>query len=152
MPREALNVHIDLVALQAVFFRRLQRQLDVTKILQVGCDVVTAEQISNAQEFGAFVPANGAQLPHDRAKSEAHDWLLSGFLRDVVTGSGLVVTGQVLHQRIPHPNTAGSENSTKMVSDTIASSGWLCPQIFCTMPLLHDRSSAWLRDKSTSPS
>lgn len=89
MQRDVLSVHIDLVALQAAFFRRLQHQLDVIKVLQVGCDVVTAEQIADAQEFGAFVPANGAQLPHDQAKAEAHDWLLSGFLRDAIEGTGL---------------------------------------------------------------
>lgn len=89
MPPEPLNIHIDLVALQATFFRRLQHQLDVTKILQAGCDAVTAEQVEARKEFGAFVPANGAQLPHDQAKVEAHDWLLRGFLRDAIEGTGL---------------------------------------------------------------
>jgi hypothetical protein len=64
MPPDPLNIHIDLAALQATFFRRLQHQLDVTKVLQVGCEQVTAEQVAEQGEFGAFVPANGAQLKH----------------------------------------------------------------------------------------
>jgi len=89
MPLEPLNLHIDLVALQAIFFRRLQHQLDVTKVLQVGCEMVTAEQVDAQREFGAFVPANGAQLGHEDAKAEAQDWLLRGFLRDAIEGAGL---------------------------------------------------------------
>lgn len=89
MPTDPLNIHIDLVALQANFFRRLQHQLDVTKVLQVGCEIVTAEQVAEQREFGAFVPANGAQLKHDEAKAEAQDWLLRGFLRDAIEGAGL---------------------------------------------------------------
>jgi hypothetical protein len=89
MPTDSLDVHIDLVALQATFFRRLQHQLDVTKVLQVGCEQVTVEQVANHPEFGSFIPANGAKLTHDRAKSEAQDWLLRGFLRDAIEGAGL---------------------------------------------------------------
>ncbi len=89
MPPETLNLHIDLVALQSTFFRRLQHQLDVTKVLQTGCDAVTAEQVEARREFSAFSPANGAQLSHEQAKIEAHDWLLSGFLRDAIEGTGL---------------------------------------------------------------
>lgn len=89
MPPEPLNIHIDLVALQAIFFRRLQHQLDVTKVLQVGCENVTAEQVIEQREFGTFVPANGAQLSHEDAKAEAQDWLLRGFLRDAIEGTGL---------------------------------------------------------------
>ncbi|WP_332778329.1 hypothetical protein [Polaromonas sp.] len=89
MSPDPLNLHIDLVALQATFFRRLQHQLDVTKVLQVGCDQVTAEQIAEQREFGSFVPANGAQLKHEDAKAEAQDWLLRGFLRDAIEGTGL---------------------------------------------------------------
>jgi len=89
MPPNPLNIHIDLSALQATFFRRLQHQLDVTKVLQVGCDQVTAEQVDAQHEFGRFVPANGAQLKHEDAKAEAQDWLLRGFLRDAIEGAGL---------------------------------------------------------------
>lgn len=89
MPTDPLNIHIDLAALQATFFRRLQHQLDVTKVLQVGCEQVTAEQVAEQREFGTFVPANGAQLIHDEAKAEAQDWLLRGFLRDAIEGAGL---------------------------------------------------------------
>lgn len=89
MPPDPLNIHIDLAALQATFFRRLQHQLDVTKVLQVGCEQVTAEQVAEQGDFGAFVPANGAQLKHDEAKAEAQDWLLRGFLRDAIEGAGL---------------------------------------------------------------
>lgn len=89
MPPDPLNIHINLTALQATFFRRLQYQLDVTKVLQVGCERVTVEQIAEQREFGAFVPANGAQLKHDDAKAEAQDWLLRGFLRDAIEGTGL---------------------------------------------------------------
>jgi hypothetical protein len=89
MASDPLNIHIDLVALHATFFRRLQHQLDVTKVLQVGCERVTAEQVAEQGEFGAFVPANGAQLTHDEAKAEAQDWLLRGFLRDAIEGAGL---------------------------------------------------------------
>lgn len=89
MSAETMNVHIDLAALQATFFRRLQHQLDVTKVLQVGCQVVSAEQVAEECEFGRFVPANGAQLPHDQAKLEAQDWLLRGFLRDAIESAGL---------------------------------------------------------------
>lgn len=73
MPADPLNVHIDLAALQGNFFRRLQHQLDVTKVLQVGCESVTAEQVAEQKEFGAFVPANGAQLKHADARAEAQD-------------------------------------------------------------------------------
>ena len=89
MPPDPLNVHIDLAALQSTFFRRLQHQLDVTKVLQVGCERVTAEQVAGQGEFGTFVPANGAELKHDEAKAEAQDWLLRGFLRDAIEGAGL---------------------------------------------------------------
>jgi hypothetical protein len=89
MPPDPLHIHLDLSALQAVFFRRLQRQLDVTKVLQVGCEQVTAEQIARHEEFGRFIPANGAQLEHQDAKVEAQDWLLRGFLRDAIEGAGL---------------------------------------------------------------
>ena len=89
MPSDPLNLHIDLAALQATFFRRLQHQLDVIKVLQIGCEQVTAEQVAEQREFGAFVPANGAQLEHEAAKAEAQDWLLRGFLRDAIEGTGL---------------------------------------------------------------
>ena len=89
MPPDPLNIHIDLAALQATFFRRLQHQLDVTKVLQVGCERVTAEQVAEQQEFGTFVPANDAQLKHNDAKAEAQDWLLRGFLRDAIEAAGL---------------------------------------------------------------
>lgn len=89
MPPDSLNIHINLLALQATFFRRLQHQLDVTKVLQVGCDRVTAEQIEEQHDFGSFVPANGAQLKHEDAKAEARQWLLRGFLRDAIEGTGL---------------------------------------------------------------
>lgn len=88
MPSDPLNIHIDLSALQATFFRRLQHHLDMTKVLQVGCERVTAEQIAEQREFGAFAPANGAQLKHDDAKAEAQDWLLRGFLRDAIEAAG----------------------------------------------------------------
>ncbi len=91
MPPDPLHIHIDLSALQATFFRRLQHQLDVIKVLQVGCERVTAEQVAGQEEFGRFVPANGAQLPHETAKAEAQDWLLRGFLRDAIEGTGLFV-------------------------------------------------------------
>lgn len=78
-----------MAALQAKFFRRLQHQLDVIKVLQVGCERITAEQVAEQREFGAFVPANGAQLKHDDAKAEAQDWLLRGFLRDAIEAAGL---------------------------------------------------------------
>lgn len=89
MPADSLNIHVDLLALQATFFRRLQHQLDVTKVLQVGCEQVTPEQIAAQQEFGRFLPANGAQLKHEDAKAEAQGWLLRGFLRDAIEGTGL---------------------------------------------------------------
>ena len=89
MQPDPLHIHINLAALQATFFRRLQHQLDVTKVLQVGCELVTVEQVAEQGEFGSFVPANGAQLKHDEAKAEAQDWLLRGFLRDAIEGAGL---------------------------------------------------------------
>jgi hypothetical protein len=89
MPTDPLSIHIDLAAPQATFFRRLQHQLDVTKVLQVGCAQVTAEQVAEQRDFGNFVPANGAQLQHDEAKAEAQDWLLRGFFRDAIEGAGL---------------------------------------------------------------
>jgi len=89
MPSDPLSIHIDLAAMQANFFRRLQHQLDVTKVLQVGCEQVTAEQVAEQGEFGVFRPASGAQLKHYEAKAEAQDWLLRGFLRDAIEGVGL---------------------------------------------------------------
>lgn len=89
MPPDPLNIHINLAALQATFFRRLQHQLDVIKVLQVGCEQVTAQQLAEQPEFGSFVPANGAQLKHEDAKAEAQDWLLRGFLRDALEATGL---------------------------------------------------------------
>lgn len=89
MPPDPLNIHINLIALQTTFFRRLQHQLDVTKVLQVGCEKVSAEQVAEQHEFRTFVPANGAQLKHEDAKAEAQDWLLRGFLRDAIEGTGL---------------------------------------------------------------
>lgn len=89
MSLDPLNIHVDLVGLQGTFFRRLQHQLDVVKVLQVGCEQVTAKQVVEQGAFGAFVPANGAQLKHEDAKTEAQDWLLRGFLRDAIEGTGL---------------------------------------------------------------
>jgi hypothetical protein len=89
MAADPLNIHINLAELQATFFRRLQHQLDVTKVLQVGCQQVTAEQVAEQRQFGAFSPAIGAQLKHDEAKAEAQAWLLRGFLRDAIEGAGL---------------------------------------------------------------
>lgn len=57
--------------------------------MQVGCEHVTAKHVAIQRDFGTFVPANGAQLTHDEAKVEAQDWLLRGFLRDAIEGTGL---------------------------------------------------------------
>lgn len=89
MATAQLHLHINLLALQATFFRRLQHQLDVTKVLQVGCEIVTPEQVEAQREFGSFTPANGAQLTHEAARLEAQDWLLRGFLRDAIEATGL---------------------------------------------------------------
>lgn len=89
MATAQIHLHINLLALQATFFRRLQHQLDVTKVLQVGCEIVTPEQVAAQREFGSFIPADGAQLTHEDAKLEAQDWLLRGFLRDAIEGTGL---------------------------------------------------------------
>lgn len=86
---QELRVHVDLVALQANFFRRLQHQLDVIKLLEAGAKSVSEAQVVEQVEFGRFVPANGAQLPHEEARSEALDWLLGSFLRDAIEGTGL---------------------------------------------------------------
>jgi hypothetical protein len=86
---DAINLHIDLRSLQGTFFRRLQHQLDRTKVLQVGCAIVTEEQVNDQADFGAFVPANGAQLDHEHARAEAQGWLLRGFLRDAIEETGL---------------------------------------------------------------
>lgn len=85
----SLNIHINLLALQATFFRRLQHQLDVIKVLQVGCERVTSEQIRERHDFGRVVPANGAQLEHEDAKVQAQAWLLRGFLRDAIESAAL---------------------------------------------------------------
>lgn len=89
MSPNTFNIHINLVGLQATFFRRLQHQLDIIKLLQVGCEHVTARQVADQRGFGTFVPANGAQLTHGEAKFEAQAWLLRGFLRDAIEGAGL---------------------------------------------------------------
>lgn len=89
MSADVLRLHIDLAALQSTFFRRLQHQLDVTKVLQIGCQQVLAEQITSQHDFGSFVPADGSQLSHEDAKAEAFGWLLRGFLRDAIEGAGL---------------------------------------------------------------
>lgn len=89
MKPNTLDVRVDLLSMQGIFFRRLQHQLDITKILQVGCESVTEIQVKEAHEFGSFAPANGAQLSHEEAQGEARDWLLRGFLRDSMEGTGL---------------------------------------------------------------
>jgi hypothetical protein len=89
LPSDLLNIHINLAALQVTFFWPLQHQLDVIKVLQVGCEQVTAQQVAEQPEFGSFVPANGAQLKHEDAKAEAQDWLLRGLLRDAIEAAGL---------------------------------------------------------------
>lgn len=86
---DTLQVQINLRAMQATFFRTLQSQLDVIKVLQVGCLGVTAEQVAAERAFGEFTPADGAQLPHKEAKREAQAWLLRGFLRDSIEATGL---------------------------------------------------------------
>lgn len=86
---EEIKAHVDLVALQANFFRALQHQLDVIKLLEAGAKSVTEAQVAEQVEFGRFVPANGAQLSHERARSQALDWLLSAFLRDSIEATGL---------------------------------------------------------------
>ena len=108
MPSDPLNIHIDLSALQATFFRRLQHQLDVIKVLQVGCELVTAKQVAEQPEFGAFVPANGAQLKHEDAKAEAQDWLLR--LRQQITFTSFVRPGSIAGWMMTNP---GSLRSTK---------------------------------------
>lgn len=92
MQSDPLSIHIDLAAMQANFFRRLQHQLDVTKVLQVGCGQVTAEQVAEQGEFGVFRPARGAQLKHDEAKAEAQDWLIAkpDLKRLRITSSGIL--------------------------------------------------------------
>lgn len=114
MPTEPLNLHINLVALQATFFRRLQHQLDVTKVLQVGCERVTAEQVAEQGEFGSFVPANGAQLKHEDAKSEAQDWLLRGFLRDAIEGTGLFLDECLQVCEVMQVAAKGSANGAEL--------------------------------------
>ncbi len=89
MPPDVLQLHINLVGMQGAYFRRLQHQLDITKLLQTGCDAVSEEQVAARREFGKFNPANGAQLKHDAARSAAHDWILRGFLRDAIESTGL---------------------------------------------------------------
>lgn len=89
MQPDTLEVSINLVAMQATFFRTLQRQLDVIKVLQVGCLTVTEEQVAAERAFGEFTPANGAQLSHENSKREAQSWLLRGFLRDSIEATGL---------------------------------------------------------------
>lgn len=84
-----LHIHVDLLALQANFFRQLQHQLDVAKVLQVGCTYVSEQQVADQRDFGTFVPANGAQLAHEDAKAEAQGWILRGFLRDAIEATGL---------------------------------------------------------------
>jgi hypothetical protein len=79
---EELRVHFDLVAPQANFFRRLQHQLDVIKLLEAGAKSVTEAQVADQVEFGT-------QLPHEQARSEALDWLLRAFLRAAIEGTGL---------------------------------------------------------------
>lgn len=86
---DEVRVHIDLVALQANFFRRLQHQLDVIKLLEASAKSVTEAQVAEQVEFGRFVPAYGAQLPHEAARAEALDWLLRAFLRDAIESTGL---------------------------------------------------------------
>lgn len=86
---EEIKAHVDLVALQANFLRALQNQLDVIKLLEAGAKSVTEAQVAEQVEFGRFVPANGAQLSHERARSQALDWLLSAFLRDSIEATGL---------------------------------------------------------------
>lgn len=93
---DAVHVHIDLLALQANYFRRLQHLLDIITVLRVGCENVTAHQIAQRIDFGHFTPANGAQLGHKEAQSEAQDWLLRGFLRDAIEGTG-VFLDECLH-------------------------------------------------------
>ncbi len=70
MQPDPLNIHIDLAALQTTYFRRLQQQLDVIKVLQICCERVMAEQVAEHGWFCTFVPANGAQLKHDETKAE----------------------------------------------------------------------------------
>ncbi|MCC9597040.1 MULTISPECIES: hypothetical protein [unclassified Rubrivivax] len=86
---ETAHFHINLIALQGDYFRRLQHQLDMTKVLQVGCSTVSAENIAQAQDFGSFEPANGAQLSHEEARNLAHDWLVRWFLRDAIEATAL---------------------------------------------------------------
>jgi hypothetical protein len=90
---QRLRIDVDLVALQGKFFRRLQHQLDVIKLLEAGAKSVTEAQVAEQVEFGRFVPASGAQLPHEQARTEAFNWLLKSFLRDAIEGTGLFLDG-----------------------------------------------------------
>jgi hypothetical protein len=89
MAHEQAKIVLNFTALQANFRRALQHQLDIIKVLQIGCDNVTAEQVANEPAFGSFVPANGAQLEHEAARIAAHDWLLRGFVRDAIEATCL---------------------------------------------------------------
>lgn len=88
---QQLHVHVNLAAPQATLFRRLQHQLDVTKVLQVGCEIVTEQEVTERRAFGAFIPADGAQLTHDAAREQAQEWLLRCFLRDSIEATGLFI-------------------------------------------------------------
>lgn len=114
MQPEPLNLQINLVAMHATFFRRLQHQLDVAKVLRVGCDLVTSEQVAGQHEFGSFVPADGAQLKHEDAKAEAQDWLLRGFLRDAIEGAGLFLDECLQVCQVMHVAAKGSANGAEL--------------------------------------
>ena len=86
---EKLHIQFNTDALSATFWRSLQHQLDVMKLLKLGCGLVTPEQYLNEHGFMDFSPAANLRLDHAAAHEGAADWLLSGLLRDSIEATGL---------------------------------------------------------------
>ena len=84
MAADSLHMNLNLAALWSGYFRKLQRFLDVLRVLEVGAATLTQNQVAEATQFMSFQPANGAQLSFEEAKDAAQDWLTTAFLRDAI--------------------------------------------------------------------
>ena len=84
-----VQLHVNLPALSAQHLRRLQRQLDVLRLLEASLEHVTEANVAETRVFLSFSPAAGAELPFQEAKTAAHRWLQSAFMRDAIESTGI---------------------------------------------------------------
>jgi hypothetical protein len=86
---EPRNLRINLDTPVSRLNAKLQRMLNVIRVLEAGSESVTQEQLTQSAAFMSFHPSAGATLPLEEAKHVAQAWLNNAFLRDAIDAAGL---------------------------------------------------------------